>query len=90
MDRESTIVVLLNANNNQLTMLDVVKTIKDYCLEHGKNELLTMQFIKGVINTPLATRFFEESLSYFDRKYEIARLWSAPDLSGERHLLRFV
>ena len=90
MDRNDTVVVLTNRSNNQLTVSDVATTIRDYCLEHGKNELLTMQFIKGVINTPLATRFFQESLDYFDRKYEIARLWSAPDLSGERHLLRFV
>lgn len=88
MDREK-VVTLARAyyQGNPIATEEVLSMISEYCLERGKSEVDTSEFIKVLVAMRNIRHYFVTALSWYERKYTIVKLESSPDNSGNRRIL---
>ena len=72
MDREFIVEVSRRSSNPKDS--DVIEVLKNYCLEHGKNEVDTMQFISVLLSSVMWYSAFLYALNYYESKYHIIKL----------------
>lgn len=72
MDREFIVEVSRRRNNPKHE--DVVEILKNYCLEHKKDEADTMQFISVLLSSVVWYSAFSYALDYYENKYHIIKL----------------
>lgn len=91
MTREEIIRISYANSKNNLTSTDYSIIITNYCLEHGKPELETSQFVlhllRGFPSLFILRECFMEALRWYHIKYNLTFLYSNPDIKGERILL---
>lgn len=83
MDRDETVRLLrLSANNrmDRISIVEALKVVTDYCLEKGKRGG-DIARLRGYLARDMAllTLCTTQALEYFERKFTIYRLWSAPN-----------
>lgn len=92
MDRNETIRISRLAAFGGLTETDVNMVLMQYCIEQGKPYYETALFVAHVlIDTRLMTYCFNFALSFYEGKFTVCKLWSAPNPlnnTGQRKLLQ--
>lgn len=83
MDRDETVRLLrLSANNriDRVSIVEALKVVTDYCLEKGRRGS-DIARLRGYLVSDIAalTLCTTQALEYFERKFTIYRLWSAPN-----------
>lgn len=80
MDRNETVRILRLAAFGGLTETDANMVLMQYCTEHGKPYYETAMFVYNVLrNRQLLAYCFDIALSFYERKFTIYKLWSAPN-----------
>lgn len=80
MDRNETVRILRLAAFGGLTETDANMVLMQYCIEHGKPYYETAMFVYNVLrNRQLLAYCFDIALSFYERKFTIYKLWSAPN-----------
>lgn len=92
MDRNETVELSRLAAFGRMPIHKALKVITDYCLEKGKSERDIAVF-RGYLatNPPMLAFCLNHALEYFEKKFVIYKLWSAPNLlnnMGQRKLLQ--
>lgn len=93
MDRNETVRISRLAAFGGLTETDVNMVLMQYCIEQGKPYYETALFVTHILrNRQLMSYCFNFALSFYERKFTIYKLWSAPNLLNiqgqERTLLQ--
>ena len=93
MDRNETVRISRLVTFDRLTESDANMVLMQYCIEHGKPYHETAMFVKNVLrNRQLLAHCFSIALSFYERKFTIYKLWSAPNplnnVEQERKLLQ--
>lgn len=92
MDRNETVRISRLAAFGGLTETDVNMVLMQYCIEQGKPYYETALFVAHVlIDTRLMTYCFNFALSFYEGKFTVCKLWSAPNPlnnTGQRKLLQ--
>ena len=92
MDRNETVRISRLAAFGGLTETDVYMVLMQYCIEQGKPHYETTLFVTHVlINKQLMAYCFNFALSFYEGKFTVCKLWSAPNPlnnTGERKLLQ--
>lgn len=93
MDRNETVRILRLAAFGGLTETDVNMVLMQYCIEQGKPYHETALFVTHVLrDRQLMAYCFNFALSFYERKFTIYELWSAPNplnnMGQERKLLQ--
>lgn len=92
MDRNETVRISRLAAFGGLTETDVNMVLMQYCIEQGKPYYETALFVTHVlIDTRLMTYCFNFALSFYEGKFTVCKLWSAPNPlnnTGQRKLLQ--
>ena len=88
MDRDGIVRLLrLSASNriDRISVVEALKVVTDYCLERGKRDS-DIARLKGYLVSDMAllTLCTTQALEYFERKFTIYRLWSAPNPLNNR------
>lgn len=80
MTREEVIRLSYAASNGNLSSSDVSMLLLSYCLENGKPHMESTMFVIGLGKMPelLAYCIFY-ALEWYERKYAINKLYSAPN-----------
>ena len=86
MDRDETVRISRLAAFNRLSESDASVLLMQYCIEHGKPYYETTIFVTNVLgNRQLLAHCFSIALSFYERKFTIYKLWSAPNpLNNQR------
>lgn len=80
MDRDETVRISRLAAFGGLTESDASVVLMQYCIEHGKPYYETTIFVTNVLrNRQLLTYCFNIALSFYERKFTVYKLWSAPN-----------
>lgn len=80
MTREEVIRLSYAASNGNLTSSDVSLLLMQYCLENGKPYWETSMFVIGLGKMPeLLAYCVSYALEWYERKYAIHKLYSAPN-----------
>lgn len=80
MDRNETVRISRLAAFGGLTKTDANMVLMQYCIEHGKPYYETAMFVYNVLrNRQLLAYCFDIALSFYERKFTIYKLWSAPN-----------
>ena len=92
MDRNETIELSRLAAFDKVPIPKALKAITDYCLEKGKSDInisvLREYLARDVV---MLGSCLNQALEYFERKFVIYKLWSAPNPlsnTGQRKLLQ--
>ena len=92
MDRNETIRISRLAAFGGLTKTDVDMVLMQYCIEQGKPYYETALFVTRVLtNIRLRTYCLNFALSFYEGKFTVCKLWSAPNPlnnTGQRKLLQ--
>ena len=93
MDRNETVRISRLAASGGLTESDANIVLMQYCIEHGKPYYETVMFVMNVMkNKQLLAHCLSIALSFYERKFTIYKLWSAPNplnnMGQERKLLQ--
>ena len=93
MDRNETVRISRLAAFGGLTETDVNMALMQYCIEHEKPYYETAMFVMSVLKSKqLLAYCLSIALSFYERKFTIYKLWSAPNPSNimgqERKLLQ--
>ena len=68
------------ASNGNLSSSDVSLLLMQYCLENGKPYMESVMFVIGLGNMPeLLAYCISYALMWYEKKYAICKLYSAPD-----------
>lgn len=80
MDRNETVRISRLAAFGGLTKTDVNMVLMQYCIEQGKPYYETALFVTHVLSdSQLMLYCFNFVLSFYERKFAIHKLWSAPN-----------
>lgn len=80
MDRDETVRISRLAAFGGLTESDASIVLMQYCIEHGKPYYETTIFVTNVLrDRQLLTHCFNIALSFYERKFTVYKLWSAPN-----------
>ena len=80
MTREDVIRLSYAASNGNLTSSEVSVLLLSYCLENGKPYMESVMFVIGLGNMPeLLAYCISYALGWYERKYAINKLYSAPN-----------
>lgn len=80
MSREDVIRLSYAASNGNLSSSDVSLLLMQYCLENGKPYMESAMFVIGLGKMPeLLAYCISYTLGWYERKYAINKLYSAPD-----------
>lgn len=92
MDRNETIELSRLVAFDEVPIPKALKAITDYCLEKGKSDIgisvLKEYLARDVV---MLGSCLNQALEYFERKFVIYKLWSAPNPlsnTGQRKLLQ--
>lgn len=92
MDRNETVRISRLAAFGGLTEIDVNMVLMQYCIEQGKPYYETTLFVTHVLRDRQLWYCFNFALSFYEKKFTIYKLWSAPNPSNimgqERKLLQ--
>lgn len=93
MDRNETVRISRLAAFGGLTESDASIVLMQYCIEHGKPYYETAMFVTNVLgNRQLLSYYLGIALSFYERKFTVCKLWSAPNplnnMGQERKLLQ--
>lgn len=93
MDRNGTVRISRLAAFGGLTETDINMVLMQYCIEQGKPYYETTLFVTHVLrDMQLMAYCFNFALSFYERKFTVCKLWSAPNplnIAGqERKLLQ--
>lgn len=93
MDRNETVRISRLASFGGLTDSDVNVVLMQYCIEHGKPYYETSMFVMNMLKSDrLLAHCLSIALSFYERKFTICKLWSAPNplsiMGQERKLLQ--
>lgn len=92
MDRNETVELSRLAAFGKVPIHKALKAITDYCLEKGKSDidiLVLREYLARDVT--MLTSCLNQALEYFERKFVIFKLWSAPNPlsnTGQRKLLQ--
>ena len=85
MDRDETVRISRLAAFGGLTEADVNMVLMQYCMEQGKPCYETTLFVTYVLrNSRLMTYCFSFALSFYEKKFTVYKLWSAPNPLNNR------
>lgn len=87
MDRNETVRISRLAAFGGLTSTDVSVLLVQYCVaEHNKPYEDTIRFVTALLGRPIELRFcVEAALEYYEKKFTVYKLWSAPNpLNNQR------
>ena len=85
MDRNETVRILRLATFGELTENDANMILMQYCIEHGKPYYETAMFVMNVLKSKqLLTHYLNIALSFYERKFTVYKLWSAPNPLNNR------
>lgn len=90
MDRNETIELSRLAAFDKVPIPKALKVITDYCLEKGKSDI-NISVLKEYLarDVVMLGSCLNQALEYFERKFVICKLWSAPiNNAGQRKLLQ--
>lgn len=92
MDRNETIELSRLAAFDKVPIPKALKAITDYCLEKGKSDI-NISVLKEYLarDVVMLGSCLNQALEYFERKFVICKLWSAPNPlnnTGQRKLLQ--
>lgn len=80
MDREETLRLSRLAAFGRLSLADILRVITAYCFEKGKKgsdiAMLREYLVKDVF---VLNSCMIQSLEYFEKKFTICKIWSAPN-----------
>lgn len=80
MTREDVIRLSYAASNGNLSSSDVSLLLIQYCLENGKPYMESAMFVMCLGKVPeLLAYCISYALGWYERKYAICKLYSAPD-----------
>ena len=80
MTREDVIRLSYAASNGNLSSSAVSLLLMQYCLENGKPYMERVMFVIGLGNMPeLLAYCISYALGWYEKKYAICKLYSAPD-----------
>lgn len=79
MDRNETIRISRLAAFGGLTNSDASILLTQYCIEHGKPYYETTMFVTAVSKSWLLSRYLSIALNFYERKFTVYKLWSAPN-----------
>lgn len=80
MSREDVIRLSYAASNGNLSSSDVSLLLMQYCLENGKPYIESARFVMGLRSRPgLLAYCISYALMWYEKKYAICKLYSAPD-----------
>lgn len=80
MDRNETVRISRLAAFGGLTESDASMVLMQYCIEHGKPYYETAMFVYNMLrNKQLLAYCFNIALGFYERKFTIYKLWSAPN-----------
>ena len=80
MSREDVIRLSYAASNGNLNSSDVSLLLMQYCLENGKSYIESVRFVMGLRSRPgLLAYCISYALMWYEKKYAICKLYSAPD-----------
>lgn len=80
MDRNETVRISRLAAFGGLTESDANMVLMQYCIEHGKPYYETTMFVMNVLKSKqLLAHCLSIALSFYERKFTIYKLWSAPN-----------
>lgn len=93
MDRNETIRISRLATFGGLTVNEVSKLLIEYCtVDHNKSIEDTNRLISALLQSQvLLSSYVQEALEYYERKFIVYKLWSAPNPlnnMGQRTLLQ--
>ena len=93
MDRNETVRISRLAAFGGLTESDASIVLMQYCMEHGKPYHETAMFVINVLKIKqLSAYYLNIALSFYERKFTVCKLWSAPNplnnMGQERKLLQ--
>ena len=90
MDRNETVELSRLAAFGEVPIHKALKAITDYCLEKGKSDIDTSvlrEYLERDVT--MLSSCLNQALEYFERKFVICKLWSAPiNNAGQRKLLQ--
>ena len=90
MDRNETVELSRLAAFGEVPIHKALKAITDYCLEKGKSDIDTSvlrEYLERDVT--MLGSCLNQALEYFERKFVIYKLWSAPiNNAGQRKLLQ--
>jgi hypothetical protein len=90
MDRNEAIELSRLVAFDRVPMPKALKAITDYCLEKGKSDIV-ISVLKEYLarDVVMLGPCLNQALEYFERKFVICKLWSAPiNNAGQRKLLQ--
>lgn len=91
MTREEVIRLGYAANNGSLNSSDISMLLMNYCMENGKSHSDSNRFVISLFKVPgLLTYCISYALKWYERKYVINKLYSAPNpmaLGGGRRII---
>ena len=80
MSREEVIRLSYAANNDSLTSSDISILLMNYCMENGKSYFDSSRFVISLGKVPeLLAYCISYTLKWYERKYVINKLYSAPN-----------
>ena len=90
MDRNETIELSRLVAFDKVPIPKALKAITDYCLEKGKSDIDISVLKEYLARDVVMLGFYlNQALEYFERKFVICKLWSAPiNNAGQRKLLQ--
>lgn len=89
MDREETIRIAKAINSSSISLVDITRLIKSYCIEHGKENRDIDMFIMVLTQSPITLPYYlNYALDYYKRKFNIITLYSKGDSDGNRKILQ--
>ena len=85
MDRNETVRISRLATFGGLTESDASIVLTQYCMEHGKPYHETDMFVINVLKSKqLLVHCLNIALSFYERKFTVYKLWSAPNPLNNR------
>ena len=93
MNRDETVRISRLATFGGLTESDASIVLMQYCMEHEKSYHETAMFVMNVLKSKqLLAHCLNIALSFYERKFTVYKLWSAPNplnqMGQERKLLQ--
>ena len=80
MDRNEILSLTRKINSGYLEAEDMLRVIVDYCIEKGKDMLISQQLVTTLLKSGKIMRPFLTALEYFQKKFSICTL---TDIKGK-------
>ena len=89
MDRDEIVRISRKVNEGSIDTNTACNLIAEYCIAKGKSEEDTntfINYISGIVG--LLPFYITTALSYFEREFLVYKLYSKPNIAGQRELLQ--